>query len=47
MIVGGWNYVWAAYGITWGCLLAYAAYLQRIEARMPPPALETVHDPAA
>ena len=27
MIVGGWEFVWAAYGLTWLCLLGYIASL--------------------
>ena len=27
MIEGGWNYVWAAYGISWCAILTYVAIL--------------------
>lgn len=27
VIEGGWSYVWAAYGITWGVLIAYIVSL--------------------
>ena len=27
LIVGGWEYVWAAWGITWGALALYAVSL--------------------
>lgn len=26
MIQGGWEYVWAAYGMSWSVLLVFAAY---------------------
>jgi hypothetical protein len=32
-IAGGWEYVWAAYGITWATLLAYgfSLYVNRVK----------------
>ncbi|HZH02899.1 MAG TPA: hypothetical protein VEY30_03875, partial [Myxococcaceae bacterium] len=31
-IVGGWNYVWVSYGITWGAIALYALSLWRRSA---------------
>ncbi len=27
MVVGGWEYVWAAYGLSWATLIGYTASL--------------------
>ncbi len=27
VLTGGWEYIWAAYGITWATFLLYAVYL--------------------
>ncbi len=37
---GGWEFVWASYGITWGALALYALflYLRRAPRSEPPPA---------
>lgn len=36
-ISGGWEYVWASYGITWGALILYSVslWLRRPEAKSP------------
>jgi hypothetical protein len=38
-LVGGWEYVWAAYGITWAALFLYAAFSvwRERRSRTPPP----------
>lgn len=36
-IQGGWEYVWAAYAITWGAIILYTLFLWRRRPEAPGP----------